>query len=459
MTNTSCQSWGKNRGTGLAESIARLAGHSALTDGDGDDVGRLLLDRERKEAETALRLLLKAAQARRKTSPAAASEAAARLSSVLEDSPGINAFSLGPIVKELSANVSANVDAAASSKLSSGQSRLHPPRPVNSGNPAAKPNAKERGASQVLLDFVSLQLFPRLLEDSLTPIEDDAIASAGPAPAPAAILDAGGEILDAFFAETGKSVSLFLPAANEGVFSALIRILSGPEMKPARAASAVRQIISHLDLFLDRRPLGTAAAKENRPGVSLFSTGMRLVSAACLGLLAVDRVDVPVGDRELPVERGVENSSGVSNVDNSESEAAADRPSWRIRRSYAFGALADVFRRPFLLRLACPACFDKSGGSNKSEVSVEAVAAGQTKAETEKSKTKTSTCSRGRLAHHYSSSLGEVACTEMSALLVAAAAAADTFEEAVMIQEGVDKRCISGLVAEAAGLFLEGLCG
>lgn len=452
MTNTSCQFRDKNRGTGLAESMAQLAGHGALTD---SDVDHLLRDHERQEAETALQLLLKtAAQARRKTSPAAAaSEAAARLSSVLEDSPGINAFSLGPIVKELSANASANADAAASSKLSSGQSGSHPR--LNSGDPAAKPN-DEGGAWQVLLDSVSLQLLPRLLANSLTPVEDDAIASAGPAPA--AILDARGKILDASFAETGKSVSQFLPAANARVFGALVRILCGPAMKSARAAASVRQIISHLDLFVDRRPLRTAAAKENRVEVSLFSTGMRLVAEACLGLLAVDRVDVPVGDKELPVERGVENASGVSNVDNGGREAAAERPSWRTRRRYAFGALVDVFRRPFLLRLACPACFDKTGGSNESAVSA-ARGRAVAKAETETLNMKTSTFGGGRLAHPFSSSLGEVACTEMSALLVAAATAADTFEEAVMRREGGDERCISGFVAEAAEPFLEGLCG
>lgn len=475
-TNSSYRFRNKNRGTGLAASIARLAGYSALAEGDGGDVDRLLCDRKRQEAETALQLLLKkAAQARRTTSPAAApaaaSEAAARLSFVLEDCPGMNAFSLGPIVKELRTNASGNADAAASSK-SSGQSGLHPC--LNSGAPAAKPNvavAEEVSASRVLLDCVSLRLLPRLLADSLTPIEDDAIASDGPAPA--VIPEAGGEILAASFAEAGESVSPLLPAANEGVFGALVRSLCGPAVKPARTAAAVRQIISHLDLFLDRRPLGAAAAagaKEKRAGVSLFSTGIRLVAATCLGLLAVDGIDVPVGDEEVALERGAENASRVANeseslesvlqydVDNGGSKAAVEQPSWRTRRRYAFEALVDVFRRPFLLRLACPTCFDS--GSTVSAAAGGIRGGAVAKAETETAlKMKTSTCGGSKLAHPFSPSLGEVSCTEISALLEAAEAAADTFEEAVMRREGGNERFKPGFVAEAAAPFLEGLCG
>ena len=427
--------------------------------------------------EAALELLVKTdARARRVTPPgevaaaeAAAAAAAARLSYLIEDSPGTNPFSLSAIVEELRAH-SVNVVAAY----------------------AAAP-AEEGGTLRLLLSRVSLPL-PRLLSDSLSLLED--------ATADTDMTDSSiGEVV-----RVPPLQLLLLPAADKRVFNALVRRVSGHAVASAASkAAAVRQIVSILDLSLDRPfpgpsrdvirdgrvsktadsgadtgadiGTGTARSRHRKEAASvLLSTGIRLAAAACLGLLAADGVDGGVreeraGDVKAVGVMDVEKAKAEGKVDDDmdkmesrtsrgsvPSRSEGETKGWRDRRGWrrhAFDALADVFGRPFLLRLAlCPPRFDRSSG-----FTAEASEAGKSR-----------TFCGGKdlpLPSPPLPSLSEVACTELSALVVAsasAAAAASAEASVGGMGMGMNMTASDGadhgdaFVADAAAPFLEGLC-
>ncbi|CAM9715239.1 unnamed protein product, partial [Ectocarpus sp. 4 AP-2014] len=191
--------------------------------------------------------------------------------------------------------------------------------------------------------------------------------------------NSGSDDSDAAKASSTSKTHL-LPCSNGRVFDALARRIAGGGQ--GEAVAAVRQVVSRLDLALDSAAVAASSAATMEEAL-LLSTGLRLVAGACLELV----------------------SSGTP------SSSAARK------------ALANVFRRPFLLRLACP-------------LSAEGPAAGTGTDEVE---------TAGEVEEK---SLSEVACGDLSALVVAVAAAEEEEEE----EEG------GGVVAGAAAPFLERLC-
>lgn len=215
---------------------------------------------------------------------------------------------------------------------------------------------------------------------------------------------------------------LLLPCANGLVFDILAQRISGDA-----PAAAVRQIVSRLDLALNHNdpPASNAelqeASEEDTAAwemeALLMTTGLRLAAGACLNLV-------------------------VASASSSSSNPLSSRR--------AHGALSDVFRRPFLLRLACPIS-SKGSGVAKPAVStitarfpnsVAAVGKGEMVVEAAAG-AMDGTGGRGTPR---ALSLGEVACTDMAAMVVAAASA-----------EG-EAGGGGGLVADATAPFLERLC-
>ncbi|CAN0203319.1 unnamed protein product, partial [Scytosiphon promiscuus] len=195
-----------------------------------------------------------------------------------------------------------------------------------------------------------------------------------------------------------------------------------------------------------------AAALADNPGLSIFELERLelLLSPPCLPLprLIDDSFAVVVrgsggedndddcapegsGRPLLPCSNGSGAAEGREG--EAEKEALLLSTGLQLAAVAAHDALSDVFRRPFLLRVACPLPSERTGRRTKLALSGTARSAGNG-------------CSR---------SLGEVACTDMAALVVAGAAAE---EEAGGIARGGGGRGRRRVVADATGPFLERLC-
>lgn len=216
---------------------------------------------------------------------------------------------------------------------------------------------------ELLLSLPGLPLL-RLIGDALTTLGSSGGGSSG------------SEDNDAANASPTSNTHL-LPCSNGRVFDVLARRIAAAGQ--GEAVAAVRQVVSRLDLALDSAAMGASSATTEE--ALLLSTGLRLVAGACLGLV----------------------STGTPC-----SSAARE-------------AVANVFRRPFLLRLACP-------------LSAEVAAAGTGRGEMERS------------GEGEDKPLSEMACGDLSALVVAGAAAEE--------EEGGGGEVIAG----AAAPFLERLC-
>lgn len=444
------------RHTGLALSITRAFGGKPLA------CNYAPADKGHQEATAAVQLLL------RKTAPLAeAAAAASRLESVLADNPGIHIFALDPVRKALLA-------AAPQGRESAGAWNI--PTLTGTGAPDA---AAAHAAEDVepLLRLLSLPIvpLPRLLADAFAVVP-------------------GGRVVAGESTKGGKTTStrrsreterqhsgvdgtdaggpLLLPAVDERVFSALVGRLTrigGEGLTAAEAVAAVRQIVSQVDIALGGSRLesargqvpatveakncggpisdGGALFRRREDDMLLLSTGIQLAARACLGIVslgariggaAAAAVDVGEDETEQTPEQqlfsgSTEDSSKAQGRKPGEG-AALIRPtpayhdSWRA----SFAVLADIFRRPFLIRLACPL-------SDHDRRIPNGTSAGDGQ--------------RGL-------SPGEVICTDLSALLVAAVAA----EEDTVAEMGnspgrmTHKSEGRGVVARAAAPFLERLC-
>lgn len=300
---------------------------------------------------------------------------------------------------------------------------------------------------------------------------------------------AGGEGSDLNF-----PAGSFLPAGDARVFAALARRISHSEEGGEAGTSGVsveagagpgtgvgtglgagaivRQIVSQLDLALNHGPPGGVATMAMFGGgclrrtlqeeALLLSAGLRLASRACLGLLVASTAGSGAVRARMEVGVGAEAGAGAGAVaghpeakeggegggagGGGRSRAGGAAAAAASSSRQAFEALADVFRRPFLLRLACP-------------LSGEAAAAG---------------VEAGALEAHRggdseqgvrSFDLGELACADMAALLVAAVAAEEGSDaadaSATSASTGRRRRrrgAGAGIAAEAARPFLERLC-
>lgn len=358
-----------HRNPGLAVSIARLFGRSAVTVGVGD----------RSAGNTAVHLLLK-----KRPPPTASTMAvsAARLGAVLADNPGLSIFELNRVRKPLLASAEGAGE-----------------RGCGGGG---GPDAAEL---ELLLSLPSLPL-PRLIRDAFT-----------------ALGGGDGNQTRAADGATGPSV---MPCLNGRVFDVLADRISGGGA--AVAAAAVRQAVSRLDLALrsNGSPSSVVSATEEASAAVagegqealLLSAGLRLVAGACLGL--VDSASGP----------GFSSASSRS----------------------AFGVLGDVFRRPFLLDLACPLSDGVISASGAATAGSPGAACDEAASETmlhdddmEEDDGDGDGGERG-VGRRTPISLREIACTGLSALVVSAAAVEDQAEGA------------GGGVARAAAPFLEGLC-
>ncbi|CAM9692968.1 unnamed protein product [Laminaria digitata] len=339
---------------------------------------------------------------------AAVAAAAARLAEIIADNPGLNLFALNPVREALLL-----ADAGPGSGYDPGAWREEEGEKKGEAFTSAAAGAgasagADAGAKieTLLLSLESLPL-PRLVADALTAgVAHGGRRSGGGSGGGGS--GGGGEDSDMNY----LSAETFLPAADARVFAALARRISrgeaitsggvsteavavagaGARVGAGGAGAVVRQIVSQLDLALNRGPLGTTTTTTTTEEALFLSTGLRLAAGACLGLVT---------------------------------SAASAAPSRR-----AFEALADVFRRPFFLSLACPL----SGGTAASiKAGTLEVQRGDNNEEEE----------YGRRLFH----LGEVACADMAALLVSA----------VAIEEGTDTTG-AGVAAEAARPFLDRLC-
>ncbi|CAN0435138.1 unnamed protein product, partial [Ectocarpus fasciculatus] len=153
---------------------------------------------------------------------------------------------------------------------------------------------------ELLLSLPGLPL-PRLIGDAFTTLGSSSSSSGS----------SGSDDSDAAKATPSTSKTHLLPCWNGQVFGVLARRIAGGGQ--GEAVAAVRQVVSRLDLALGSAAV-TAGSEATMEETLLLSTGLRLVAGACLELV----------------------STGT--------------PS-----SWAAGeALTSVFRRPFLLHLACP---------------------------------------------------------------------------------------------------------
>lgn len=474
---------------GMAMSMARLFGSGRFFTAMGKCFN-ILAETPRLEANAAVQLLLKTKPPPTKR---VVSAAAGRLASILADNPGINIFLLKTVLKNLLFR------------------RPHVKIPDNvNGINAKEPSADGIGAPadgdddavmpmQRLLSLPSLPL-PRLLSDAFTVLGgdelrevlggsafSDANETAGPSPAG--------------YKRTGRTQggawsSSLLPAADDRVFHALcLGIFSA---SPATAGAAVRQIVSQIDLTLNYHVAATATAIDpdsssglsggpsflaaaetqsssratatgTRTGrwspnrreveeVEMLSLGIRLAARGCLGLFGLNLGGNIVA--ATAVVRTAEKGLAIQEDTYGDEGRKATEPVHAASQSQIADALADVFHRPFLLRLACPLTSRRVETAVTEvtemvvgEVSPQVVAAGaktqhfllgkhSVNADNDDYGGEEEDC-------ELRADLGEVVCTELSALVVAARAA----EEGALAESGG-----IGLVADAAAPFLERLC-